>query len=91
MKMTLIKQPARTVWIFDGVIYHHMVFNPSRLNARHGDRTQTNLGFLDGHVETWQTKNLPGGIGSPTPADVSLAAIQANYPNSPLIWYLEQK
>ncbi|QOV91808.1 type II secretion system protein [Humisphaera borealis] len=90
MKISNIAKPAEMVIFFDGLIYHHLSVNANRLNARHGNKTQTNLGFVDGHVETHKTADLPGGLGAATTADFSLANLNAKYSTGPK-WRLEQK
>jgi prepilin-type N-terminal cleavage/methylation domain-containing protein/prepilin-type processing-associated H-X9-DG protein len=90
LKTAMIRNQTEMVIIFDGLIYHHMNVNANRLNARHGNRRQTNLAFLDAHAETWMTADLPGGIGAAAVSDFSLANLRAKYNNQPLKWRLEQ-
>jgi prepilin-type processing-associated H-X9-DG protein len=86
--MSVVKQPAEMVLFFDGILYNQTVINANRVNARHGHKTQTNIGFFDGHAETFQTQDLPGGMNA-TPADFSLISLQAKYPRP--LWLLEQQ
>jgi len=85
--MDMIKKPSEMVMLYDGLLYN-IPQNPSRINARHGKQTQTNLGFFDGHAETFPTKDLPGGM-TPTAADFTYANLQAKYPRP--LWLLEQQ
>jgi prepilin-type processing-associated H-X9-DG protein len=86
--MSVMKRPAEMVLFFDGILYNQMIINANRVNARHGRKTQTNIGFFDGHAETFLTQDLPGGM-SATPADFSLINLQAKYPRP--LWLLEQQ
>lgn len=86
--MSMIKKAADTVLFFDGILYNHTTVNANRVNARHGKQTQTNIGFFDGHAETFLTKDLPGGLQA-TPADFSLSNLQAKYPRP--LWLLDQQ
>lgn len=92
--MDMIKKSSEMVLFFDGVLYNHTVNNGNRINARHGRQTQTNIGFFDGHAETFLTKDLPGGMpGTTSAADTktafSLSNLQAKYPRP--LWLLEQQ
>jgi prepilin-type processing-associated H-X9-DG protein len=86
--MDMVKKPSETVMFFDGVLYNHTRVNANRVNARHGRKTQTNIGFFDGHAETFLTKDLPGGLKATT-ADFALSNLQAKYPRP--LWLLEQQ
>jgi prepilin-type N-terminal cleavage/methylation domain-containing protein/prepilin-type processing-associated H-X9-DG protein len=90
VKTSNIPDASSMVLLYDGVYYHQAEVNANRVNARHGKKTQTNLLFVDGHVETWQTSLLPGGIGTAQVSDFSLASLAANNANSGLKWWLEQ-
>src|SRR5687768_16053998 len=57
-KITDIRRPAETVFLFDGISFN-LHGRPNRLNARHGKQSATNLLFFDGHAETYPTKDLP--------------------------------
>ena len=88
-KLNVVKRPSEMVMFFDGIVYHLDV-NPNRLSARHGRKTQTNLAFFDGHVVTYNTVELPGGM-SGTPQDCfSLAKLKAMPTGGPL-WLLQQQ
>lgn len=89
MRMHMIKQASEMVILYDGLIYHHMNVNANRVNARHNNRTVTNLAFMDGRAESYPTSTLPGGLGAATVADFSLANLNANFKNGPK-WRLEQ-
>jgi prepilin-type N-terminal cleavage/methylation domain-containing protein/prepilin-type processing-associated H-X9-DG protein len=64
-QMSAVKDSSSIVVLFDGLATVHMITgNANRLNARHGTslkHKQTNLLFMDGHVETFFTADLPGG------------------------------
>jgi len=90
VKTSNVAHASDMVLLYDGVYYHQQSVNANRVNARHNKKTQTNLMFVDGHVETWQTADLPGGMGAAQVSDFSLASLAANNPNSPLKWWLEQ-
>jgi prepilin-type N-terminal cleavage/methylation domain-containing protein/prepilin-type processing-associated H-X9-DG protein len=90
VKISNVRNASDMVLLYDGVYYHQQSVNANRVNARHKRKTQTNLMFVDGHVETWQTADLPGGIGVSQVSDFSLASLAANNPTSPLKWWLEQ-
>ena len=81
-KMTQLKDSAELVLFFDGVNINAMS-SPNRINARHNNRTDTNLLFADGHAETIHTDTLfanPRGSYTATSADSSLKNLQANVP-----------
>ena len=77
MKITQITDPARLVFIFDG-IFGNVYNNVYRINGRHSNATLTNVSFFDGHAETLGCTVLPGGHGS-VGNDFSLANL-ANFP-----------
>ena len=64
-KMTDIRFPSQTVFLFDGVSFNVQT-RPNRLNARHNKLTITNLLFFDGHADSYATKSLPGEDGDAT-------------------------
>jgi prepilin-type N-terminal cleavage/methylation domain-containing protein/prepilin-type processing-associated H-X9-DG protein len=88
MKENMIRRPTEMVFFFDGVIYNNLTV-PNRINARHMNRTYTNLGYFDGHAESYRTEDLPGGKGSTTRADMEPANLNAKYRNGPK-WRLDQ-
>ncbi|HEX8914135.1 MAG TPA: type II secretion system protein [Humisphaera sp.] len=90
IKQSMIREQARMVMFFDGIVYHHQSVNANRLNARHNNKTITNLGFFDGHVESWRTADLPGGAGAAATSDFSIANLNAKFAGQPK-WRLEQK
>jgi prepilin-type processing-associated H-X9-DG protein len=97
--MDMVKKPSELVLFFDGILYNHTINNGNRINARHGNKTQTNIGFFDGHAETFLTKDLPQhdppppGMGTISDADTkqvfSLSNLQQKYPRP--LWLLEQQ
>jgi prepilin-type N-terminal cleavage/methylation domain-containing protein/prepilin-type processing-associated H-X9-DG protein len=90
LKLNRIRKITEMVILFDGIIYHHMHANANRLSARHGNFKQTNLAFYDGHAETWNTADLPGGAGRAEVTDFSIANLNLKYKAQPLKWWLEQ-
>jgi prepilin-type N-terminal cleavage/methylation domain-containing protein/prepilin-type processing-associated H-X9-DG protein len=88
-KMSAINRSSETVFLFDG-IYMNLGVNSARVNARHGRQNQTNLGFFDGHAQTYRTIDLPGGIGKGNNSDFSLKNLDANYPTPAPKWRLNQ-
>jgi prepilin-type N-terminal cleavage/methylation domain-containing protein/prepilin-type processing-associated H-X9-DG protein len=91
LKLNQVRKFTETVFLFDGVYFHHTETNANRLNARHGGRKQTNLAFLDAHAETWNTADLPGGIGVASTAEFSLTNLNTKYRAQPIKWRLEQQ
>jgi prepilin-type processing-associated H-X9-DG protein/prepilin-type N-terminal cleavage/methylation domain-containing protein len=59
-KITQIRKPSELAFIFDGIGANVQSTNANRLNARHSRRKQTNVLFFDGHVQTYNTRDLPG-------------------------------
>ena len=92
-RTNMIKRPSEMVMFYDGLIYHQAEVNGNRINARHGRNQQTNLGFFDGHAETFYTKDLPGGMGTKNKAETvsvfSVANLRAKHPRP--LWRLEQQ
>ena len=62
-RMNEIRKPSELVFLFDGLALNYHTVNANRINARHKNRTATNILFFDGHAETFPTKSLPGGVG----------------------------
>ena len=61
-KMNQVRYPTEMVSLFDGLLgTNYCSLNANRINARHNNKKYTNFSFLDGHVESLQTKDLPGG------------------------------
>jgi len=84
-KLGSLKDSADLVFMYDGIFCHHAAVNANRINARHNRLRSTNLAFFDGHAETVETKNLPGGagdagVGNAAVTTFALANLQANYP-----------
>lgn len=85
-KMGSIRNGAEVVIFFDGIGSVNMqTQNANRLNARHGDRKQTNCLMLDGHAETFATETLPGGgdDAGKLPADAAATFSAANLAKYP--------
>ena len=93
--MNVVTKPTEMALIFDGIGYHHAEANGNRLSARHGGKKTTNIGFFDGHVATFLTKDLPGGMAvkdkAATIAAFSLSNLTANFPPPSPKWLLEQQ
>lgn len=88
----MIRHSSEMVMFFDGLIYHTIQVNANRLSARHGQKTQTNIAFFDGHAVTYSTKELPGGIGVAKTSDFSVTNLQSKYPPpAHPMWLLEQQ
>ena len=68
-KETEIRKTTETVLFFDGVGGINIHAQPGRVNARHNNRTMTNLVMFDGHAESIRTQDLPGGY---RPGDVGM-------------------
>ena len=49
------------VFLFDGIGAVNVQHRPNRINARHNNKTITNLVMFDGHAESIRTEDLPGG------------------------------
>jgi prepilin-type processing-associated H-X9-DG protein/prepilin-type N-terminal cleavage/methylation domain-containing protein len=73
-KVTQIKKSGETILVFDGRMWNADV-NPNRINARHNNRTTTNVLFVDGHVE-----NLPTFVGRPENINASSLTQTLNFP-----------
>ena len=56
-KLSTVGNASRLMFIFDGV--GSITRQPEWLNARHMGATRTNVLFLDGHAESFATKELP--------------------------------
>ena len=91
LSQSIITKPTEMVLIFDGVGYHHTSVNANRLNARHANKSVTNLGFFDGHAASFPTKSLPGGVGVAKASDFALANLTANFPPPSPMWILQQQ
>jgi prepilin-type N-terminal cleavage/methylation domain-containing protein/prepilin-type processing-associated H-X9-DG protein len=91
-KMSQIHRSAEMVLLFDGIYFDLDNVDGNRLNARHMRQTKTNLAFFDGHVATYDTAGLPGGLGNAPASVFSYANLSKNYPPpaNPM-WLIEQQ
>jgi prepilin-type N-terminal cleavage/methylation domain-containing protein/prepilin-type processing-associated H-X9-DG protein len=95
-KITDVRKSSELVFIFDGININLQNQNANRLNARHGRQTKTNLLFFDGHAATYNTAEMPGGIGdagsdsTSAKATFLLATLNQNYPPPAPKWRLDQ-
>lgn len=76
--LSSIKNSSDLVFMYDGIFCHHMQVNANRINARHMRMTKTNLGFFDGHAESVDTAQLPGGAGDANQPDANTTFSPAN-------------
>ncbi|MEZ0264637.1 MAG: prepilin-type N-terminal cleavage/methylation domain-containing protein [Phycisphaerae bacterium] len=92
-KISWVRRSSDMAFFFDGMIYHYTGMNGNRIAARHGGRKTTNMVFFDGHVETLQTAELPGGMGttgqSDTQAVFNVTNLKTKYPRP--LFLLEQQ
>ena len=86
-KLSVLKDSADLVMMYDGVYANEQGVNANRINARHMNMTKTNLLFFDGHAETFDTARLPGGMNA-TISAFTLANLQTN-PSWPH-WRMDQ-
>jgi prepilin-type N-terminal cleavage/methylation domain-containing protein/prepilin-type processing-associated H-X9-DG protein len=87
-KLTQIRDSTRMVFIFDGV-FMNIHFDANRVNARHYNRTRTNIAFFDGHAETFDTATLPGGMGPiPQGTDIFASSVIGSGPDP--AWRMDQ-
>jgi prepilin-type processing-associated H-X9-DG protein/prepilin-type N-terminal cleavage/methylation domain-containing protein len=83
-KLSRVRKPAELVFLFDGMFMNHTNVNPNRVNARHNNRTVTNILFFDGHAEGIGNKSLPK-----LATDYTLANLGAKYPHPK--WRMDQR
>jgi prepilin-type N-terminal cleavage/methylation domain-containing protein/prepilin-type processing-associated H-X9-DG protein len=91
-KMSQVRRAAETVFMYDGV-YENVFSYPNRVNARHNRLTVTNMSFFDGHAQSFQTKDLPGGMRITPATDTSvfkLSNLNKNYPPPNPKWRIDQ-
>jgi prepilin-type N-terminal cleavage/methylation domain-containing protein/prepilin-type processing-associated H-X9-DG protein len=89
LKINVVRRSAETVLMFDGIYANLMSTNANRLNARHASKTKTNILFYDGHVQTFITADLPGGLNAKTTAFGMPSLRQQKYVTP--LWLLEQQ
>jgi prepilin-type N-terminal cleavage/methylation domain-containing protein/prepilin-type processing-associated H-X9-DG protein len=91
-KMNMIRRSADMVFFYDGIYLHYESVNANRITARHARKTKTNLAFFDGHAVTFNTADLPGGLGVAQTSDFSYNNLKAKYPSPPNpMWLMEQQ
>jgi prepilin-type processing-associated H-X9-DG protein/prepilin-type N-terminal cleavage/methylation domain-containing protein len=89
-KTTQLRNSSDLAFLFDGLLgANHMNVNANRLNARHNNAKTTNIGFVDGHVESFATATLPGGIGDANPATTTFSVANLQKFSHPK-WRLDQ-
>jgi len=89
--MTDIQDPSHLVFLFDGIFYD-LHFDGNRVNARHGSATRTpktNILFFDSHCETFNTADLPGGLG-PCASGTDIFITAASLANNTTKWRTNQ-
>jgi prepilin-type processing-associated H-X9-DG protein/prepilin-type N-terminal cleavage/methylation domain-containing protein len=92
-KLNEIKDPARMVFLFDG-IYMNIHNDGDRVSARHGGRRArtTNILFFDGHAANFDTASLPGAMGpNGTGTDVFNPTTLAVRNPGDLMWRTNQR
>lgn len=82
-KMRAIHKASEVVFLFDGLFMNAATIRAERIVARHGQGTQTNVLFFDGHAETFLRKSMPQ-----TKDDFANAASLSKYPRPK--WRLDQ-
>jgi prepilin-type N-terminal cleavage/methylation domain-containing protein/prepilin-type processing-associated H-X9-DG protein len=89
-KANQIKNGSELAFLFDGILgLNHQSTNANRLNARHNNQRTTNVVFLDGHAESFPTKDLPGGDGDANPAGTAFSVANLQKYNLPK-WRIDQ-
>jgi prepilin-type N-terminal cleavage/methylation domain-containing protein/prepilin-type processing-associated H-X9-DG protein len=88
MKLTAVHRSAEMVLMFDGIYANLMSTNANRINARHAKNTKSNILFYDGHVQSYITAELPGGLKATTNSFSMSSLLQPKYTTP--IWRLEQ-
>lgn len=90
VKLSKIKSASRLVMMYDGIWLNAWV-DADRVSARHHNSTRTNILFYDGHVGTYLTEELPGGLGpNPRNTDRFQPTVTTAAPNG-LHWRLDSK
>jgi len=90
LKITRVTHSSDMVMFFDGILWRETETNANFLNARHYRQRQTNLAFFDGHAQTYDTADLPGGAGIAHISDFNPNNLKTNCPGPP-IWLLDQQ
>ena len=85
MKMSKIRRASEVALVFDGLSQHFGTgMGYVHINARHNNRTTTNVLFCDGHVESLARDTMPSEKGAME--DVGLLRAKYSYPK----WRLDQ-
>lgn len=82
-----VHNSSQMAYFFDGLWGANLMNNANRINARHNGQRVTNVAFYDGHAESFNTKDLPGGIGVAVGTDFDLPNL-AKYSNP--VWRQDQ-
>jgi len=90
-KSNEVRHPTEMVFLFDGLLgVNYINNNANRINARHNKQKITNIAFEDGHVESLETKSLPGGASTASsPASEFTVANLVKYPYPK--WRMDQQ
>jgi prepilin-type N-terminal cleavage/methylation domain-containing protein/prepilin-type processing-associated H-X9-DG protein len=83
VKLARVPRQTEMAFLFDGVYMNHSVLNADRVNARHGGRRLTNVGFADGHAESVPSSRLPITV-----ADYGQTRLRTLFPFP--VWRLDQ-
>jgi prepilin-type N-terminal cleavage/methylation domain-containing protein/prepilin-type processing-associated H-X9-DG protein len=93
-KITAVRDPSDTVFLYDGVGSNEMIVNANRINARHAKGTRTNILFFDGHAESVNSLDLPGhtfgDAGQSAGPDGFIPCFALANLTGPLRWRLDQ-
>jgi prepilin-type processing-associated H-X9-DG protein/prepilin-type N-terminal cleavage/methylation domain-containing protein len=85
MKMSRIKKASEVALVFDGLSQHFGTgWGYVHINARHNNRTTTNVLFCDGHVESLPRSSMPAEKGALE--DVAVLRTKYAYPK----WRIDQ-
>jgi prepilin-type N-terminal cleavage/methylation domain-containing protein/prepilin-type processing-associated H-X9-DG protein len=88
-KVNQVGDTTRMVALFDGA-FLNLYYEGDRIHARHGKDRYTNILFVDGHAATYQTADLPGGLG-PCPSGTDYFVQPLLGTKIDLLWRVGQK